>query len=176
MRHELDDGPGPAEPAQVELDGPVADPRERAHPPRGDDLGHEVAAEGAPRGAVGGGIDGAFVGGEEEACGGVGRAGGEEGAATNEGLVDEVGGRDDDERALAHAEREDGAVDAAEVADNVDERAVLEEDLEEVADDGPAARAGGEVGGGRGGRAVVPPEGGEEEGGQNGEEVQDIHL
>lgn len=90
--------------------------------------------------------------------------------------MDEVGGGDDDERALAHAEREDGAVEAAEVADDVDEGASLEEDLEEVADDGPAAGPGREGGGGGGGGAVAPPESGEEEEGEDGEEVYDIHF
>lgn len=69
----------------------------------------------------------------------------------NEGVVDQVGRGDYDKGALTHAEGEYGTVDAAEVADDVHKRSVLEEDLEEVADDGPAAGAGRKVGGGRGG-------------------------
>lgn len=71
--------------------------------------------------------------------------------------MDEFGAGDDDESALAHVHGEDGAVLGAEITDDVHERTALEEDLEEVADDGPAGRARREVGGGVGLGAVAPP-------------------
>lgn len=91
MRHEIHHRPRGAETAEVEAKSPISHPREGTHARGGDDFGDEVAAKGSPEGSVRRGINGAFAGAEEEAGGGVGGTGGENGAVANEGVVDEVG-------------------------------------------------------------------------------------
>jgi len=92
------------------LHGPFSYPAALLDPERGDHLGDEVLPEGAPERAVLGGVDGALAHAEDETDGGVFGAAGEERAALDEGLVDEVGAGDDDQRALAHLHGEDWAV------------------------------------------------------------------
>lgn len=78
------------------LDRPFSDPAALLDPGRVYEFRDEIAAEGAPQGAVLGGVDGAFTDAEYETDGGVGRAAGEERALLDEGFVDEVGTGYDD--------------------------------------------------------------------------------
>ncbi|OAY78818.1 hypothetical protein ACMD2_11389 [Ananas comosus] len=119
------------------------------------ELGGEVAAEGAPDGAVGGGVDAALVAGED-CAGAEGRgAVGELRAARDEGAVGEDAVGDEDGRAGGgqQLEGDDRAVPPAQAAEeplDVEIRPAAEaEEREERADDGqrPRPRREGEGGG-----------------------------
>ena len=92
------------------MEDPLADCAEGLDAGGVKHLGGEVAAEGAPRGAVGGRADVVLIAGEDLADGESGGAVGEEGALVDEGVVGEGAVGDEDGRAKADAEGQDGAV------------------------------------------------------------------
>lgn len=104
------------------VDKDVQDPLARARvgldARRVEDLGGEVAAEDAPRGAVERGADAMLVAGDDL----IDEAGwgpvSEYGAVLDEGFVGQASVRHEDGRARADAERDNGPVPGVEVADD----------------------------------------------------------
>ena len=92
------------------MDDPLADFGEGLDTGGVEHLGGEVAAEGAPRGTVGGGADVVLVAGYDFADGEGFGAVGEEGAVLDEGLVGQGAVGDKDGAVGADAESDDGAV------------------------------------------------------------------
>lgn len=111
----------------------------------------EVAAESAPRGAIGGGADVVLVAGDEfggrEGLGAVG----EEGAVVDEGAVGEGTVGDEDGGAGADAEGDDGAVLGVEAPEDGLEFREGFAEPEEARDDGDVSRARRDGDGGGGG-------------------------
>jgi len=130
-----------AHPRHEPVHGAPPGVRELPEPRRAEHPGHHVPAQRPPLGAVHRGVDGELVGGEDVARRVLPGPARELAPFLHQRLVRELGAADDDERALPHAQRQDGAVLLAEVADVVDEELAGEGHLEEVADDGPPGRA-----------------------------------
>ena len=91
------------------VEDPVANPGEGLDAGVVEHLGGEVAAEDAPRGAVGGGADVVLVAGDDFRCGESLGAVGEEGAVLDEGLVGEGAVGDEYGALRSDADGDDGA-------------------------------------------------------------------
>lgn len=140
-----------------------------------EDAGHEVAAEKAPQGAVGGGADVVSIAAVDVAGTERWWAVSEGGGLLDKGLVGEVTVGDEDGRLRAKVEGDDRAVGGAEAAEGgaeVQEGAV---DIEEVAEEGKWGWAGWEVSIGFGGEVVVEEFEGDGKGDGEEEEIPCLH-
>jgi hypothetical protein len=104
--------------AHKNVQDPLARTRVGLDARRVEDLGGEVAAEDAPRGAVGGRADVVLVAGDDLTDGEGWGAVGEYGAVLDEGFVGEATVGHEDGRARADVEGDYGPVGGVEVADD----------------------------------------------------------